>query len=213
MTATRWRQAALVALWGLVAATFGLCAYSLASGWPPNDLGALGTARTFLAAVVLVWWTQVFARYTRPAPTPEEDGVWRSLRALFPWLTSLRLALWGLSLFVYLAGFLPEANPVALTALATVELGFILAKNAVYGTLVRFAAAPLEVAGRARLGSWLNAAAALSLAIGVVNLVPVAGLSGERPAADLWVYGLHAALDVAASLLALRAVQTAPGVE
>ncbi|MFC6661979.1 hypothetical protein [Deinococcus multiflagellatus] len=50
----------------------------------------------------------------------------------------------------------------------------------------------------------------MSLAIGVVNMVPVAGLGGPRSAADLLVYGLHAALDVAAALLALQALRAAP---
>ncbi|WP_221089466.1 hypothetical protein [Deinococcus aquaedulcis] len=212
MTAPRWRTAALVALWALVVATFGLCAYAVWSGWPLSEFGWLGALRTLLSALVLVWWTQVFARYAQALKTEDDDGVLRSLRGLFPWLTALRLALWLMGVFLYAGGAVPDANPVALTALATVELGFILAKNAVYGTLARFAPAPLDLAGRAALASWLNVGAALSLAIGVVNLVPVAGLGGPRSAADLLVYGLHAALDVAAALLALQALRVAPRV-
>ncbi|PTA68373.1 hypothetical protein [Deinococcus arcticus] len=213
MTAPQWRTAALAALWALVAATLALCAYSLWSGWPPSELGWLGALRTLLSAVVLVWWTQVFARYAQALKTEDDDGVLRSLRGLFPWLTALRLALWLMTVFLFAAGAVPEVHLVALTALLMAELGFILAKNAVYGTLARVAPAPLDLAGRAALLSWLNASAALSLAIGVVNVVPVAGLTEARPLADLLVYGLHAALDVTAALLALGAVRRAPRVE
>ncbi|UBV41998.1 hypothetical protein LAJ19_10140 [Deinococcus taeanensis] len=207
----RWRALALTALWVLVAATFALCAYSLWRAWPADALDALRAGRTLLAGVVLVWWTQVFTRYTRPDATPVDDGVLRSLRGLFPWLTSLRLALWALTLLLVTSAPL-DANPVAVTALITVELAFILSKNAVYGTLARVAPNPLDQLGRAQLRSWLNVAAALSLAIGVVNVVPVAGLSGSPALTDLIVYGAHALLDVTATLLALKAVQTTPGV-
>ena len=60
---------------------------------------------------------KLLARYTHAVPTPDGDGVLRSLRGLFPWLTSLRLALWALSALAYLSGTL-NANPVALTAIA-----------------------------------------------------------------------------------------------
>ncbi|GGL07237.1 hypothetical protein [Deinococcus radiotolerans] len=206
----RWRTAALAALWALAAATLGLGAYSLWRAGLTDQFAWLATLRALLAAVVLVWWTQLLARYTRAAPTPEEDGVRRSLRALFPWLTSLRLALWALSALAYLSGQL-NANPVALAAIASIELGFILAKNAGYGSLVRAAPHPEDPHARARLLSWLNVTAPLSLALGVVNVVPVAGLSGAPDAVSLTVYGLHALLDVTATLLALKAVQTAPG--
>lgn len=75
---------------------------------------------------------------------------------------------------------------------------------------MRAAPHPEDPVARARLLSWLNAAAPLSLALGVVNVVPVARLAGAPDAVSLTVYGLHALLDVAATLLALKAVQTAP---
>ncbi|WP_371810084.1 hypothetical protein [Deinococcus sp. JMULE3] len=209
ITPGRWRAAALGALWTLVAATLALGAYSLWRAGLDDQFAWLATLRALLAAVILVWWTQLLARYTLAQPTPDGDGVLRSLRGLFPWLTSLRLALWALSALVYLSGSV-NANPVALTAIASIELGFILAKNAVYGSLVRAAPHPEDPAARARLLSWLNVAAPLSLALGVVNVVPVAGLGGAPDAVSLGVYGLHALLDVAATLLALKAVQTAP---
>lgn len=205
-----WRSAALVSLWALVAATFALTGYGMWRTQPLTEFSVLGALRLLLAGVVLVWWTQVFTRYTLSQDVPEGDGVLRALRVAFPWLTALRLSLWFLEALALLSGAAPQANPVALTALATIELGFIASKNAVYGTLARWASSPAEPLGRVRLGQWLNAAAALSLGIGVINVVPVAGLNSHVTLADQLVYGAHAALDVLATVLALRALQVAP---
>lgn len=207
LTPGQWRRAALYALWGLVVATSLLCAFSLWSSQPVTAFSVLAALRLFLAAVVLVWWTQVFSQVTLGRGLPPENGALRSLRVAFPWLTALRLSLWFLNVLALSGGAAAEANPVALTALLTVEVAFILAKNAMYGTLARVAGAPLDNVGRLKLMSWLNTAAALSLAIGVVNVVPLAGTGGGQPLQTTVIFGLHALLDVAATLLAWKVVQ------
>lgn len=214
MTRPAWRSLALTALWALVVATFALAAYSLYRAGGLDEVSVLEALRSILAGLVLTWWTQVFTRYTLSQGVPDTDGVLRSLRVILPWLTALRLAMFLLLLLALGSGLAVTASPVAVTALVTVSAGFIFAKNAVFGTLARWAPTPGDVAGRVRLVQWLNTAAALSLALGVVNVVPIAGL-GSADNVDIAarvVYGLHALLDTAAMLLSLKAVQdiTAP---
>lgn len=206
---TRWRTPALVALWVQVAGLVALAAYLL---WREGFAGLawLNGAEALLAALVLGLWTAVLGRFTVGRGTPPDDGTLRALRGVFPWLTSLRLALWFLTLVSVLGGAAPQANPVALTALLTVWPAAVLAGNAVYGTLARLAPEPADLLRRARLSEWLNVAAALSLAMAVFNVVPVQGFSSVPDGADLWVYGLSGVLDVAATLLARQAVLTAP---
>lgn len=209
MTPARWRQAALIALSVQVAGLFAVAAFSL---WRGNlSLGAwFSGIEAFLAGLVLAWWTAVLGRFTLGRAVPLTDGMLRALALAFPWLTSFRLVLWFLTLLQVLSGGAPEANTVALTALLTVWPANTLAGNAVYGTLARLAPNPADPAGRRRLAEWLNVAAALSLAMAVFNLVPIAGFSSSPTRIDQVVYGLSGALDVLATLLALRAVRTAP---
>nr|WP_246363196.1 hypothetical protein [Deinococcus budaensis] len=163
-----------------------------------------------LAALVLAWWTLLLGRVTAGRAVPPGDGTLRALRFAFPWLTSWRLVLWFLTLLFVLSGGAPDANRVALTALLTVWPAGVLAGNAVYGSLARLAPNPADLAGRKRLADWLNLAAALSLGMAVFNLVPIAGFSTPPTPTDQLVYGVSGALDVAATLLALRAVRAAP---
>ncbi|MEF2280176.1 hypothetical protein V3W47_17930 [Deinococcus sp. YIM 134068] len=209
MTPARWRSAALAALGVQVAGLFGLAAYAL---WRGNlGQGAWFTAiEAVLAGLVLAWWAVVLRRFTRGQETPTENGTLRALRFTFPWLTSFRLVLWFLTLLSLMTGAAPEANTVALTALMTVWPASILAGNAVYGTLARLAPNPADLVRRRRLSEWLNVAAALSLAMAVFNVVPIAGFSSSPTLRDQLVYGLSGALDVLATLLALRAVRAAP---
>lgn len=206
MTPAHWRQAALVALTVQVVGLFGLVPYALLSQNFSQDAW-LNAVQTFLAGLVLAWWTAVLGRFMAGRAVLPADGTLRALQIAFPWLTSFRLVLWGLTLLLVLGGVAPEANTVALTALFTVSLAGILAGNAVYGTLARFAPSPADPLGRRRLADWLNVAAALSLAVTVFNVVPIAGFSSPPTRTDQFVYGLSGALDVLATLLALRAVQ------
>ncbi|WP_309570824.1 hypothetical protein [Deinococcus sp.] len=208
MSATQWRQAALAALWALVVATFTLAAYSLWRAGTIDAVSVLQALRSILAGLILVWWTQVFTRYTAEDTVPDTDGMLRALRMGLPWLTSLRLAMWLLLLLSLGSGMAQTASPVAVTALVTISGAFIFAKNAVFGTLAKWAVTPKEALGRVRLVQWLNVAAALSLALGVVNVVPIAGLPGSDTldVPSMVIYGLHALLDTAAMLLALKAV-------
>ncbi|GAA5532350.1 hypothetical protein [Deinococcus aluminii] len=209
---TRWRSAALAALWVQVVGKFGVAAYALWSGNFSVDAWFTGI-EAFLAGLVLAWWTVLLARFTAGQAVKLTDGTLVSLRIVFPWLTSFRLVLWFLRLLLVLAGTAPEANPVALAALFTVWFAAILASNAVYGTLARLAPNPADLTGRRRLADWLNVAAALSLGMTVFNLVPIAGFSTLPTLTDQLVYGLSGGLDVLATLLALGAVQAAPWVE
>ncbi|BDP43007.1 hypothetical protein DAETH_29760 [Deinococcus aetherius] len=209
MTPARWRSAALTALTIQVAGLFAVVAYAL---WRGNfSEGAWFTAvEAFLSGLVLAWWTAVLRRFLRGWSVAPGDGALRALSVAFPWLTSFRLVLWFLTLLSVVNGAAPDANTVALTALMTVWPASILAGNAVYGTLARLAPNPADLVRRRRLADWLNVAAALSLAMAVFNVVPIAGFSDRPTPGDQLVYGLSGALDVLATLLAMRAVGAAP---
>ncbi|MFC4427733.1 hypothetical protein [Deinococcus navajonensis] len=205
----RWRALAVTALWVQVASLFGVSAYAL---WAANFSadGVLGALEAFLAGLVMTWWTAVFARVSGGDAVAPEDGVLRALGLSFPWLTALRGGLWLMLLLALLSGAGAEANPVALTTLMTVWAGAVLASNAMYGALARLAQAPGDLLARARLLEWLNVSAALSLGMGVLNVVPIAGFSTPPTLTAQLVYGLSAALDVVATLLAWQALRTAP---
>lgn len=203
----RWRQAALVTLGLEVAALLGLAAFSLWRG--DFSLGAWFVGiNAFLRALVLAGWTAVLGRFSLGRAVSPTDGMLRALSIAFPWVTSFRLVLWFWTLLGVLSGGAPEANTVALTALLTVWPAYVLAQNAVYGTLARLAPNPADDTGRKRLADWLNLAAALSLAMAVFNVVPIRGFSAPPILTDQLVYGVSGALDVLATLLALRAVQS-----
>ncbi|MCD0162629.1 MULTISPECIES: hypothetical protein [unclassified Deinococcus] len=213
MTPARWRSLALGALWVQVAALLGTAAFSL---WRSADFSRyFNAAEALIAALVMAWWTTLLGRALNAQPTPGTDGVWRALSLTFPWLTSLRGALWALTLFSVLGGAAPEANPVALTALLTLWGAAIVASNATYGSLARLSSEPLAAAPRRKLMDWLNLAAPLSLGMAVMNVVPIPGFGGAPTLSTQLVYGLGGLLDVAATLLALRAlrVQPVPGGE
>ena len=205
----RWRTPALAAQWLYVAATLGLTAYTLLPGL--NEGTVLTGLRSLLAALVGAWWAVIFGRYLLGQGTPDTDGTLRALRLFFPWLTALRLSLWLLGLLALGGDVAAQVNPVALTALQTLSFGYLFAKNAVYGTLARYATDPANALGRRRLAEWLNVAAPLALAIGVINTVPLRGMSAGFEPLTVALYGLHAALDLLAlglSLLALRGMRS-----
>ncbi|WP_026332558.1 hypothetical protein [Deinococcus apachensis] len=210
LRARGWREAAFAALWVQVAGLFALVAFSLYRG-NFSEGAWLSAIEAFLAGLVLAWWTLVLGRFTAGQAVPPTDGTLRALRIAFPWLTSFRLVLWFLTLLSVLSGGAPEANTVALTALLTVWPAGTLAGNAVYGTLARLAPNPADDTGRKRLADWLNLAAALSLAMAVFNVVPIRGFSDSPTLTDQLVYGLSGALDVLATLLAMRTVQSMKG--
>jgi hypothetical protein len=220
--APRWRSWALAALWVQVASLFGLVAYVL---WRGNGAGGLdelvwlSAFDSFLAALVMWWWTATFAHVTlgqaistEPLPGPAAPGAGqlRALRASFPWLTALRFSLWFLTVLSVVNTSSSEANPVALTALLTVWGAAIFASNAMYGSLARWAPNPADPLGRERLLGWLNLSAALSVAMTVFNVVPLAGFSSVPTLTSQVVYGVAGLLDVVATLLAYRALQTMP---
>ena len=204
----RWRTPALLALWLQVAATFTLASYALWHGGLAFD-SWLNALESFLAGLLLAWWTGLFTRLTRTPPetTPPQDGTWRALALLYPWLTALRLSLWGMTLLGLLAGLAPEANPVALTALMTLWGGAIWASNASNAGVLRLAAEPASAPARRQLLDWLNLLAALSLAMTVMNVVPIAGYSSAPDQTSQLVYGVEGLIEVGATLLALLALR------
>lgn len=202
----RFSALALAAQGLYVAATFALAAYLLSGG--VSESSALFAFRAFLAGLVGAWWGVVLARYLRAQATPAGDGTLRALRAAFPWLTAYRLALWLLGLL--LAGTPdPTVNPGATLLVTLVSLAYILAKNAVYGTLAREAEQPQDAAGRARLAGWLNVGAALALALAVINGLPARGESPPPPLA-LALSVLPAVFDLLALACARRAILARP---
>ena len=210
LTPQTWRTAALGALWVQVATLLFTAAYAL---WrdPRGPDGWLGGLEALLAALALAWWTALLGRLLRGETTGPGDGVRRALNLTFPWLTALRLALWGTLGLGLMAGIAPEANPVALTVLMTVWFGAILSSNAVFGTLTRLSAEPGDPLLRRRFQDWLNLSAALAVGMTVLNVVPIRGFSGTPELGTQLVYGVGGLLDVLATVLALRAVMaTAP---
>ena len=206
LPATCWRGLALGFLWAEVVAVFGTAAFAL---WR-DDFGTQGwlnAADAFLAGLVLTWWTLIFTQLSTGEATKPGNGTLRALAVAFPWLTSFRAALWGITLLMLVTGGAAEANSVALTALMTVWGAAILASNAVNGSLVRLAPEPQSPANRKRLMDWLNLSAALALGMAVLNVVPIAGFSGEVALSAQLVYGVGGLLDVIATVLALWALQ------
>lgn len=207
----RWRTPALVAQAAYVLASFGVTAFTLLPGL--NEGTVISALRSLLAGLVGAWWAVVFGHYVQGQATPDTDGTLRALQVFFPWLTALRLSLWLVSLLAASDLNWAEVNPVAFTALQTLALAYALAKNAVYGTLARFAADPQSTLGRLRLGQWLNLAAPLALAIGVINVVPMRGLGQGQDPGVLLMYGGYAVLDLLALGLSLLALREMPGAE
>lgn len=210
----RFRTPALAALWLQVVTVFGLCAFAV---WQGNfSVSAWLTGiEAFLAGVVLVWWTQLFALVTERRGVPTTNGTWQSLALTYPWLTALRLGLWAVVLLALLLGGAPEANPVALTALMTIWGGAIWASNAVNGSLLRVVAGSDETLApnTARLLEWLNLSAALALGMTVLNVVPIKGFSDDPTLLSQVAYGVGGLVDVVATVLAffaLRATLKAP---
>ncbi|MDV6374259.1 hypothetical protein [Deinococcus arenicola] len=198
----RWRALALGFLWAEVVAVFGMVAFILLRGQPgPQDW--INAFDALLAGLVLTWWTQVFTRLSTGQAMTPENGTLRALTVTFPWLTSFRAALWGLTLLSLTTGAASKANPVALTALMTVWGMSILASNAVNGSLVRLAPEPADPARRKKLMDWLNLSAALALGMAVFNVVPIVGFSSDVTLAGQLVYGVGGLLDVIATVLAL----------
>lgn len=201
----RWRTPALVALWLQVASLFGIASYALSKDNFGLD-GWLSGGEAFLAGLVLWWWTVLFSRLSRGEGVAPTDGTLRSFALLFPILTVFRVSLWGLLTLGLLLGTAPEANSVALTALVTIWGGAIFAGNAVYGHTLRLALEPGNLLARTRLLEWLNAAAALSLGMLVMNLLPIKGFSEAPSPTSQLVYGVSGVLDVVATVLALLAL-------
>lgn len=201
----RWRIPALSALWVQVASVFAVATFAARhadSTWEAVIQGG----EAMLAGIVLWWWTVIFSRISRGEGVPPTNGTLRALALFFPVLTLLRASLWAMMALALLLGAAPEANPVALTALVTVWGGAIFAGNAVYGYTLRVALEPGNLLARTRLLEWLNASAALSLGMAVLNVIPIRGFGDPPSQMSQLVYGVAGLLDVTATVLALLAL-------
>ncbi len=210
MNAVLARRAALTALWVQVAALVVYGGYDAArSGGPEVWLGALDA---LLATLSLALWTALLGGLLRHVSAPATDARLRVFRLVFPWLIALRAAEWLLTSLAILGGAGDTANPIAVLALFVVWGGGIATGLGVYVISAGLFAKPSDAAARARLLTWLNVAAALSVAMTVMNVWPPTGFGHPPARLDQVIWAALGALDVLATLLALRAVQLA-GVE
>jgi len=207
------RRAALVALWVQVVTLIAYGVYQ-AIGSSGADL-LLNSLDVVLATISLGLWTLLLGDFLRGAmPQQAQLGVsdprLRVFRAVYPWLIALRAAMWLLTSLALLGGAGDTANPVAVMVLFLVWGGGIVGGLAVYTISAALFAAPGDPAGRARLLTWLNLSAALSVGMTVMNIWPPTGFVPAPGLTDQLIWAGLGILDVLATLLALRAVQMMP---
>lgn len=165
-----------------------------------------------LSAAVLALWTPLMAEWLHGRPVLLTDPRRRALSRLYPWLIAYEAALWFLWLLNVLLGGLPEANPVAVTALLTAWGASVAVSLLVYLFSLRLMVNPADATGRAQFADLLNLAAALAVASLVMSVVPLGG-TPPPTRAEQWAYGLAGAVEVASWLLlhwAVRAGETKP---
>ncbi|WP_420597107.1 hypothetical protein [Deinococcus sp.] len=204
------RRLALGALWVQVAALVVYGVYDALRGGPA---WWLGTADVVLATLSLGLWTVLLGVFLRGVAVDASDRRLTAFRLIFPWLIALRASIWLLSTLAILGDAGNNANPVAVLTLFLVWGGNIVAGLVVYAVSAVLFVKPADAAGRARLLTWLNVAAALGAGIALMNIWPPTGFVPAPAFQDQLISGVQGALDVTATLLALRAVQVAPVAE
>ncbi|AWN23520.1 hypothetical protein DKM44_10030 [Deinococcus irradiatisoli] len=162
-----------------------------------------------LATLSLGLWTALLGDFLRGVAVADTSRRLRVFRFVFPWLTALRAAMWLFTSLAILGGAGDTANPIAVLALFLVWGGGIVAGLAVYVVSSVLFVRP-DLGGRARLVTWLNVSAALSVALTVMNVWPPTGFVPPPSLREQVIWGVQGVLDVGATLLALRAVQLAP---
>ncbi len=198
---------ALAALWVQVAA---LIAYGVYQGLTGGADVWLSLADVVLATLSLGLWTALLGEFLRGAAVPAGDPRLRAFRLIFPWLIALRAALWLFTSLAILGGAGDTANPVAVLVLFLVWGGGIVGGLAVYAISAVLFVRPDDAAGRARLATWLNISAALSVAMTVMNVFPPSGFVPPPELPEQLIWAALGALDVLATVLALWAVQRSP---
>jgi len=159
-----------------------------------------------LSAAALALWVPLMLELLRGRPVLLTDPRRRALSSLYPWLIAYEAALWLLWLLNVLLGGLPQANPVAVTALLTAWGASVAVSLLVYLFSLRLMVNPADRTGRGQLADLLNLAAALAAASLVMNVVPLGG-TPPPTLAEQWAYGLAGAVEVASWLLLRRAVR------
>ncbi|WP_261663556.1 hypothetical protein [Deinococcus sp. Marseille-Q6407] len=208
-----WRPAALSALGLQVLSLFLTAGYHFARAQTDaGDAEWLNAGHDLLTGILTLWWTMLLARLTLGRGLVLNsylDRVRRALKYTFPLLTAFRGVLWGLTALALASGAASQANPVAVTAMMTIWGASIAASYMTFFWVVRWGELGPERAAPARrqLEDWLNLAAALSLGMTVINVVPIAGFSAAPSQTDQLIFGSTGLLDVAATLLALQAVR------
>ena len=210
MTPAAFRRAALITLWAEVLAVAAYGVYNVWQGGPDTLATLLNGADSLLAALSLGLWTVLLAGFLGGAAVRAGDLRLGAFRLIFPWLIALRAAVWLLGTLAILGSAGDSANPIAVLALFLVWGGGIVAGLAVYAISAALFVNPADAAGRARLLTWLNISAALSVAITVMNIWPPQDFGSVPDLQAQLIYTVLGVLDVAATLLALRAVQLAP---
>lgn len=175
----------------------------------------LNSLDVVLATISLGLWTLLLGDFLRGALPKQSrlgtpDTRLRIFRTVYPWLIALRAAMWLLTSLALLGSAGDTANPVAVLVLFLVWGGGIVGGLAVYTISAALFATPSDTVGRARLLTWLNLSAALSVAMTVMNVWPPTGFVPAPALTDQLIWAGLGVLDVLATLLALRAVQVSP---
>lgn len=203
MSYSAFRPAALLFLCLQALGIFGLAWYTVFHNQQElNWLQWLSFIELLMFGVVVFGWQRLFRRATSGQAVTQEDGLWRSLQALYPPLTSIRFLLWGLWCLMFLMGGIKEINPVALTGILTIWGVNIVASNACFKYLLSYSLDPTDLKARFMLMEWLNFAGALSFGLLLINLLPIAGYNSMFSVLDRVVYGVVGLLDVVATVLA-----------
>lgn len=192
---------ALDALGALGLAAFVLLYHRAGGAWYTASDALIGAAMQGL-------WVLLLLGYFRGQETDDWNGLFVAYRALFPLLVAWR----GLLFFLTLAGVLGAAGgpgTVSWLLLFAAWGGGLLANIGVYVFSLRLLMEPASPAPRLNLRRWLEWSALLGAAMTVMNVYPPGGL--PRPdVAEMLVWGLSGALDVAALLLLRRALAHPP---
>ena len=197
---------ALAGLWVRLGSIVGVLLYLLL-----KKNTELFTLTDVLASTALtVLWTLLMGVYLRGGSVLPTDArrVW--LTHLYPWLIAFEGAIWFLYTFDVLLGALPDANPVALTALVTVWGASIAVSFLIYALSLRLMINPGDTTGQRQFADLLNLAAALSAASTVMNVVRLGGTPGPT-VGDQWAFGLQGVVETAALLLLCWALKGREG--
>ena len=187
---------ALAGLWVRVGSVALLAVYLIFG----KDTDPLTLTDVIASTALTLLWTLLMGVYLRGGSVLPTDARRAWLTRLYPWLVAFEGAIWFLYAFSVLLGSLPDANPVALTALLTVWGASIAVSFLIYALSLRLMTNPGDTTGQRQFAELLNLAAALSAANTVMNVVRLGGTPGPT-VGDQIAFGLQGVVEVAALLL------------